>query len=207
MSNYIKPNEHCFFTGMTQSGKTTAAMEYLKNEETQIYVLDTKGKFNWKVNNTHELIVINDFDKFSKHNKTKRKVVYRPVWEQLNIDYYNAFFEFCMKRQKCIILVDEAMQVCPSANKIPEWYKGALTRGMELNVGVWSLSQRPSKIPSEIISEATHYFIFRLNKIEDRERISDYTGYDEFFKIPEKYHFWYFNSTLDSNPEIGHIEL
>jgi DNA helicase HerA-like ATPase len=106
-----------------------------------------------------------------------------------------------------MIVVDEVMQVCPSAITIPAWYKGALTRGMELGVGVWSLTQRPSTIPISILSESTHYFIFRLNAISDRKRLVDYTGQTEFLEMNEKRVFWYYNTVDGKPPQRGQIIL
>jgi hypothetical protein len=140
-------------------------------------------------------------------NTKSINVIYRPVWEELNEDYYNQFFEFCMKRRNCIIVIDEAMQVCPNPHRIPSWYKGALTRGMELQVGVWSLSQRPSTIPIVIISEATHIFVFKLNMLDDRKRIVKITGYSEFEEQAEKHHFWYFDVNKAQRPAYGTLKV
>lgn len=197
-NNIIKPNEHCFIAGMTQSGKTFLTQTYLANYQEQIYVLDTKGAFNWNQVPDKDKEIITNLEQIT--TATKRKVIYRPVWEELKFEFYNAFFEFCMKRRNCIIVVDEVMQVCPNANRIPEWYKGALTRGMELGVGVWSLSQRPSQIPIVVMTESTHYFIFKLNSVDDRKRIVQYTGHKEFFEVMEKKDFLYFNTATGEKP-------
>ena len=204
-NNYIKPNEHVFVAGMTQSGKTFLTQTYLANYTQQIYVLDTKGAFNWNQVPDSEKEIITNLSQIT--STTKKKVIYRPVWEELTQEFYNSFFEFCMKRRNCIIVIDEVMQVCPSAIKIPEWYKGALTRGMELQVGVWSLSQRPSSIPIVVMTEATHYFIFKLNSVDDRKRIVQYTGHQEFLQIMEKKDFLYFNTATGERPQKCRLVL
>jgi len=199
----IKPNEHVFIAGMTQSGKTFLAKEYLRYEQTQIYVLDTKGLFDWS--DIEDVEIISHLEQI--HRTKSKKVIYRPIWEQLTNDFYNAFFEYCMKRRNCIVVIDEVMQICKNSLSLPEWYKGILTRGMELKVSAWSLSQRPAKIPIEIMSESTHYFIFRLNNINDRQRLEDYTGQDEFLIIPERYNFWYFNTVRDKPPVMARLKI
>jgi len=196
MNLHIKHNEHVFIAGMTQSGKTFLAKEYLRNVDQQVFVLDTKGLFSW---NMEDEIIINHLSELPKQ-KDFKKVIYRPVWQELEPEFYDSFFKFCMMRGNCIVVVDETMQVCPNYARLPDWYKGILTRGMELGVSVWSLSQRPAKIPLEILSESTHYFIFRLNIKQDRERIIDYTGYENFIEIPEQYSFWYFNTVKAEEP-------
>jgi hypothetical protein len=208
----LKPNEHVFCAGMTQSGKTFLTQSYLANSDTQVYVLDTKGLFNWPQVGKYSKQTIK---KISQIGSTwSNKVIYRPEHYELCQESYNDFFEFVMTRKdwrgkvkKSIIVVDEVMQVCPNSSKIPEWYKGVLTRGMELGIGVWSLTQRPKNIPITIISESTHYFIFRLNSEDDRKRIYQYSGFKEFMQIVPKKVFWYFNATSGLTPIKGTLKV
>lgn len=200
----IKLSEHVFIAGMTGSGKTYLAQVYLMNDTEQQYVLDTKGTFEYIGIEPDEFELVTTFEEL--YTTTKSKVIYRPIWEELDEYYYNEFFKFCMQRRNCRVIVDEGMQVSKSANSIVEWYKGILTRGRELNVSVWTLTQRPTNIPLIVLSESTHYFIFRLNAISDRKRLVDYTGFDEFSENPpQKYAFNYFNTQKDKAPVFARL--
>lgn len=203
----INSNEHVFVAGMTQSGKTYLMKKYLMNVEVPVFVLATKGVFEWKEIPKKLQVRVHKFDDLVKIKIVPGiKIIYEPIFEELNVDYYNEFFKYCYQLRNNIIVVDEAMQVAPSSKSLPLWYKGVLTRGMELNVGCWSLSQRPANIPIQIITESTHYFIFKLNAISDRKRLVDYTGYKEFLTIPKTYNFWYFNTIEGGKPILAKLK-
>lgn len=195
--NIIKRSEHVFVAGRTGSGKTYLAKKYLANYD-HVAVLDTKGTFTWDEVDPKELQVVTSISELGGANKSK--IIYRPTWEELEIEYYDAFFKWAYMRRNTIVLVDEAMSVCPSPFKIPDYYKAILTRGRELNVSVWSLTQRPSGIPQVIMSEATHFFIFDLNLAKDREKIVHITGHEEFLERPGRYIFWYWRADTDNPP-------
>jgi len=204
--NYINPNEHVFVAGMTQTGKTYLTKQYLANNPKPVFALGSKGVFNWNVVDQKQKKVIKHLHelKYIDIEETPY-VVYIPVFEELNIDYYNEFFKSCYRLGNCTVIVDEVMQICRSPLILPEYYKAILTRGMELGVGVWSLSQRPAMIPVSIITESTHMFVFRLNNKHDRRRLVDNTSYEEFLKIPPNYYFWYFNTKTGEKPVMGKL--
>jgi hypothetical protein len=116
-----------------------------------------------------------------------------------------SFFKWCYLRGNTRVLIDEAMQVCPNPAVMPEYYKAILTRGRELNVSVWSCTQRPKTIPLSIISESTHFFIFMLNLEADRRRVNEVVTYPEIIDyIPEKYQFWYYKIGM-ARPVLGRL--
>ncbi len=216
----IKNSEHVFIAGKNGTGKTFLARNYLAGY-TNVYALDTKGLLSWpevpgtlwtgkegeSLKDGHkEIVVIEHIKDLEKAAKEFPKVIYRPVFQEMSMDFYNAFFQFCYFRRNCICWIDEAMSVCPGPFKIPEYYKGILTRGRQLNVAAWSLTQRPSGLPQLIVSESLHFFVFNLNLEADREKLANITGCPELldrpgftpgpqgFMIPN---FWYYNANRD----------
>jgi hypothetical protein len=188
----IKPSEHTFICGMNGTGKTVLAMVYLAGYQ-NVIVLDTKQTFNWQpfciegedyilVRSYYDLINVTKYD----------KIVYRPNINENNIEYYEKFFEFCFKRRNTIIMIDEAMYVC-NAHKMPFWYKACLTNGREIDVACWNLSQRPSEISSFLLTESTHWFVFRLNSIDDRIKLKKCSGDDVFLDRVQGHYFIYKN--------------
>lgn len=207
MANYINNDEHVFIPGMTGSGKTFLT-DYLSSKiNKRVFSLDTKGTFEWNYITKSEKIVVENLKNIEAATANYNHVIYRPSREELTIDYYNAFFEFCYYLKNNTVLVDEVMQVCPSPSKIPEFYKGILTRGRELDVNVWSCTQRPATIPVVVYSEATHWFVFKLNSANDRKRLSDFTGFDEFMEQIPKRIFYYFNANTGNSPERGTLKI
>lgn len=200
----ILPSEHVFIAGQTGSGKSYLAERYLAGFP-YVVMLDTKGEMLdrwlqrkkplWVGVPDDEVTLVQHLEEIDKVDTPK--IIYSPSFEELNEEYYNAFFQWCYFRRNTVVWVDEAMSVSPNPHRIPEYYKAILTRGRSRNTAVWSLTQRPKGIANVIMSEATHFFVFRLQMEQDRERIADITGAPEFYEIPPKYHFWYFRQGME----------
>lgn len=214
----IKDSEHVFIAGQNGSGKTYLGKHLASRYEGLKIILDTKGTFNWEnLIDKKRVKLITSLDKFIRTCEsldfTELKfdsIVYRPDFTEMEIDSYNTFFQQCYflhkkpKFSHVLVFVDEVMAVCPNPSKIPLYYKGILTRGRELKVSVWSLSQRPATIPTLIFSESLHWFIFNL-VFPDRERLKKFTGYEEFMDDIPQYSFWYWNSAKPKKPILAKI--
>lgn len=191
----ISDSEHVFIAGRTGTGKTVCARQYLSGFE-YVVALDTKGKLQWPEVDPKELTLVKHLRDLPK--VATPKIIYRPTWEELEPEYFNEFFRWCYQRQNCQVWIDEVMGVCKSPFDIPDYYKAILTRGRELHVTAWSLTQRPSGIPQLIISEATHLFIYDLNLPQDRQKLVEVTGANELWDRPnikarKKFAFWYYH--------------
>lgn len=184
-----------FIAGGTGSGKTFLAAEYLRVYN-HVIVLDTKAMFeNWNNMESDELTI---GEKLADLEKIKTsKIIYRPIFKELNQEIFDKFFQWVYNRRRTIVLIDEAMQVSVNPHVLPEWLRGCLQRGRQLDIGIWSLTQRPKAISPLLLSEATHAFIFRLNLDQDREKLVEVTGCKEFLYKPKKYNFWYLNLFKD----------
>lgn len=188
----IKIGEHVFIAGMTGSGKTVVAKYYLAGED-NVIILDTKGTFDY----SDVLPNIPVFEKLSDLMSFEEgKAIYRPRYEELNKDYYEAFFKWIYFRTNTIVLVDELMSIS-TQTYCPEYLKAILTRGRERKTSAWCCTQRPATIPIVCFTESTHFFIFRLNNINDRRRLVESVGCLEFADILPKYVFWYYNIEMD----------
>lgn len=187
---HIGDDEHVFIAGRTGSGKSMLAGEYLRNAG-KVFALDSKGTLTWPQVPEDQKTIITRISEISK--TTTQKVIYRPIADEMEDEFYDQFFEYCYFHGNCKVWIDEAMAVCPNPHRIPRYYKAILTRGRELNVTAYSLSQRPSGIPLVVMSEATHFFIFDLNMERDRKTMVEITGCSELMAKPDKFVFWYYN--------------
>ncbi|MED3464281.1 ATP-binding protein, partial [Bacillus thuringiensis] len=70
----------------------------------------------------------------------------------------------------------------------------------------WACTQRPATIPSDIMSNSTHFFIFDLNKVADRKRVADDLGSDMFMDKPGYRNFWYMRDS-DDEPVRATLKL
>lgn len=204
MGKEILTTEHVFIPGRTGSGKTFLARNYLANYP-RVIVLDTKGTLEWPEVSSSEVIIITHLEELPKAIARYSKVIYKPAFEELNYPFYEEFYKFCYLLGDVIVWTDEVMQVCPNSQKIPEYFKGIMTRGRELRVAAWNLTQRPSTIPLVTMSECTHVFAFDLNMKEDRKRLVEVTEQTEFYQKPGYRVFWYYNMAGDDRPYRGQL--
>lgn len=199
----IRSDQHVFIAGMTGSGKTFLAKTYLAGNEKPVYVLDTKSTFTWEQLPKKYQTTITTIDDLHKVEGKYKGIIYRPRLEELELEFYDEFFKYCYFLRDCTVDIDEVMEVSPTPTKIPKYYKGILTKGRELNVNVWSCTQRPSGIALLIYDQSTHWFVFKLQTPEDREKICRYTGYQEFMTLLPKFDFLYYCSETSDPPIQG----
>jgi hypothetical protein len=163
--------DRAFLCGMTGSGKSFLA-RYLCAYSPSVLIFDAKDEITWKG--------YQRFTKLAKLIEAKPRFgIYAPCdKELLDPKFWDFFFKYAYKRKNTTVLVDEVLAVC-EGNDLPFHYKAILTRGRSLGVRIFSNTQRPKSIPTWIISEAEHKYIFFLQMPQDRERIAALLGIDE----------------------------
>ena len=213
----IKLGEHVLIAGMTGCGKSALAKVYLANQP-NVVVLDTKRTFNFDIENedTNQPMKfapdkdITIVERLSDIPSAKtRLIIYRPTWDEQTKEMYNAFFKWCFRRGKCIVYVDEMMQIAPGGRQeaMPDFGRALYTQGRELGVSIWASTQRPANIPLMCLSEAKHWFIFTLQVESDRLRIYKNSGYDVFLEKIAWHTFYYWQTNSNKPPVHGKIEL
>ena len=202
MANYrhgkIRSDEQVFVVGMTGSGKSYFCENYLRGE-TYVIKLDTKREFEERkrqgVTAWSGLVEGEDFSIVEHlddiYSVETDKIIYAPVFDELEEAYYNEFFRFCFERENTIVWVDELMSIT-SAQKIPAQLKRITTQGRSKNVGLWTCTQRPSGVPQIVPANSTHVVGYNVRLKADRQRLVDITGCPEFYEPLPKYVFWYY---------------
>lgn len=216
----IGQDEHVFIPGMTGSGKSVLAEIYLAGAAfPHVVMLDTKGQVYerrkkkqplWRglVEGTDFVVV----ERLADLNRVRTpKMIYAPVWEEQTPEHYNSLMQWVYRRENTTLWIDELMEVAPGPTRYPDYLKALYTRGRSKNVGVWACTQRSLDIPTIVLSNSSHYFVFNMNQPQDRKRLADVTGIQEFHDKPgdiarDKFAFWYFkNGSL--NAEIGKLTI
>lgn len=194
----IGMDEHVFVCGGTGSGKTILCEAYLAHVDSMVIKLDTKleclqklkeGKPIWYSLKNEDVQIIERLEELP--TVTKNRVIYAPIPEEMNSDFYNELGEWVYKKGDCILWVDEMMSVADSPQRYPFSLKKLYTRGRFINAVVWCCTQRPMDIPTTCIANSQHFFIFNTPLPQDRKKLVDSTGCQDFWKLLPKYIFQY----------------
>jgi hypothetical protein len=195
--------EHGFICGATGGGKSVLA-QFLVNDPDKPHsvVYDPKHSRTlgeWR----NQTIVYSSFNdprdaRFGLPIQLVEcdapRILYRPSLEEAeDRGQQEAFFRWVYWREHCRVYVDECSALL--GDSAPNQYlKGCLTRGRELGISTLCATQRPVSIPLITMSEASRFYIFRLNLEEDRRRIAKITGIsDEEQLTLRRYEFFYFD--------------
>jgi hypothetical protein len=211
----ILKSEMVFIAGSTGSGKSVLAEIYLAGSDfPHVVKLDTKGEFYerrekgepvWRgLEEGKDYTVC--FHLKDVERATTKKIIYVPSFDEQEIPYYDSLMKWIYERENTILWIDELMSVAESPLRYPKYLKALLSRGRSKNCGVWSLTQRPKEIPSIVMANSTHFFIFNLNLPQDRESLVKVTDQKEFMTKPKKHHFWYWKLG-NTNPVLATLKL
>ena len=188
----VTPGNRAFLAGQTGSGKTTLARELLGLATFPVVVYDAKGLIQWPgYERTEKLATL-------KTLSYPRCVYVPPVDIQDAPEKQDEFFWILYQRGNCTVYIDEVYSVC-NGNVMPPYYKAILTRGRERGITCLSSTQRPKSIPQVLMSESEHFYIFRLQLDQDRERVNTLTGLaSRRIQRLKKHQFYYLEPSEDS---------
>ncbi|PFW63024.1 DUF87 domain-containing protein [Bacillus sp. AFS075034] len=199
MKRTIPLDRHVFVTGQTGTGKSYLVEMYLRGYE-HVVKLDTKGEVFerrkkglpvWEgLREGKDYTVI--YHLADIDDVETKKIIYAPDFEEQEMEYYDALMKWVYRRENTILWIDELMEVCPNAFKYPPYLKGLLTRGRSKEAVVWCCTQRPSDIPAIVLGNSDHFFVFDQNLPQDRKKLCEVTGSEDFMKLPGFRNFWYF---------------
>lgn len=181
--------------GATGTGKTTLARFLIEDKNKKCSVVyDNKPSDAialWRSTQT----VYQNFDSFA--DADEERLIYRPpVAETLDIELQDRFFAEIYRRKFTRLYIDEASALKGGVN--PSYHlQACLCRGRERGIGVITGTQRPHRVPLILMSEAEHFYIFRLNMMQDRYRVFEMTGItvDEQTDMPQ-FSFFYYNAVM-----------
>lgn len=161
--------DRAFFVGQTGSGKTTLALK-LCMERRYVAALDPKRLLDWE---GAGFKIFRSFPEYcSASVKKVPKRIYRPSIEELNDGEVIAqFYEWVYRTGGWTVYTDEVALVA-EGQTIPMYMRACLQQGREHGIESWNATQRPTNIPSVIMSESEHVYTFRLKMEGDRDKVS-----------------------------------
>lgn len=163
--------ERIVIFGRTQSGKTTLVKRLVAGYSSLV-IVDPKRRFEL----ARAVIVDGRPDAFAQTwPQRHRRVIYRPDPAAKRGEDVALVLARVRAYGRTAVVVDEAMEFSTSGWILPA-YKALITQGAELQIPVYSLSQRPKGIHNVILTEAEHAFVFDLASAGDREKVAEFFG-------------------------------
>lgn len=190
----LKRNGRALFVGATGSGKSTL-MKAMLHGVKNVMIIDPKRTFtlpeNYNATITTDRTTVEEW-------YSPDPVIFRPGADIMNDPFaYDWFFYTAYERENTLVVVDEVVLLVKQNNMAPG-YAACIQLGRERGVGVWHATQRPSRIPINIISESEDVFAFRLRNPDDRRRIAEYTDYAIMDQEAVGHGFWHYNDSKQS---------
>jgi DNA helicase HerA-like ATPase len=173
----ISTTDRVAIFGRTGSGKTTLLKRLLNGTVfpgatpvPRFAVLDPKGRFTMSGVPVRKKFDEKEFDKLGG------RVIYRsPIFGRDEMAWYDNLTMQLLRMGHVLIVNDEVSFVSKAYPTSPGLAR-ALRTGRELGVGMINLTQKPTRIAGEILSESEHFVIFQLQYDRDRKKVIEFTG-------------------------------
>ena len=175
MAYTYKPNERYALVGKTRSGKTTQAEVLagtfavaLWQTDWEVWVLDTKGDPNdliaWRKWGFRNVASTQDQRTSLLRNALYFRIDSKdPQGRDLSVvTQCQSIITAAYSRGNVILVLDEYVSVVESRQEPGKPLKDAFQRGGGRNVGVIGCTQEPVYVPRQLLSQATHIFLFTL---------------------------------------------
>lgn len=194
----ISTDDRIVYTGATGTGKTLLARDlnlpYIPKSH-PVVILDPKRDSKWANVPDIEMPRV-PFSKIKLHAGAQ---AYR--WPKTNQKLslergYTHLVSYLFDRGNVLVISDETSTLYRSPHEMDAPTDRLIREGRARNIGIWWLMQRPSNVPTIIMSEAETWFAFTLRKSTDRKTTADYIGDDAVNMLPQEegdrsHFFWH----------------
>ena len=170
----LLPNQRFAIVGKTGSGKTTFATLLASilvpdhDPDWEIWWIDTKG-------DPTDIARLRRFGFISREQQGRSageqyqgQRINRVYW-RLNEtendpvqDQAQRIIHLAIEQKKVLVVIDEYTQVVSNTKTPGKWLGDAFRTGRGLNVGIIGCTQEPVYVPRQLLSQASHIFLFDL---------------------------------------------
>lgn len=173
--------------GKTGSGKSTLVRQLLRSYSRAVLV-DPKGRAS-----VDDWPVVYGSEAFLRAWPATPRIIVRPGPGEDRRKWIDRLMWHVWSTGETAVCVDETIGVV-DANRGSAGLDAVWSQGRELGITAYVCTQRPSKVPPVIVSEAEHVFVFRLNRPDDRETVADTIG--PYRPPAERFAFVYWSEHL-----------
>ena len=215
----IAQNQRFALVGKTRSGKTSHAMGLAStlvpydNKDWEAWWIDTKNDpDDWAALNEWGFMV----PRTTKHNLFGLWRPDKPRARQLHIiqgknipDQAEEIIGKAYNKGGVVVIVDEYVQVVKNSQLAGEQLLNVFQRGGGKDVGLIGLTQEPVYVPRQLLSQATHQFLYNLSFPRDIQYVQDlYPDYVRPTKLPiERPEEWGHTKRMDHKHGFYHVAV
>ncbi len=181
----ISSDERVCLIGKTGSGKTYLARKLLLKQKRVLIYDPRDGLDDWDT----------DTDSANTVNRIKDDDAFRiRIVEE---DRFLTLLESVLVRGDVLVYIDEIYGITTGPTAYPKILRDIWTRGRSLNIGAWGATQRPKMIPLFFLSEAEHFFVYRLTMPADRKIVAGMAHEQLDTVIKDVHGFYYYDIRTD----------
>lgn len=211
----IAANSRTFIVGMTGSGKTYLAKQMLADTP-RLVVFNSKDNPALTKEMHLNKATGKNWGKFLRGFPMRIDVRDAPE----SADRAGYFNEMCRRVRKTAsakVYIDEVLDILGTSFNAEYHVRSLFSKGREAitkdvynpvtkkidrsvitsgNIGVVACTQRPSRIPKLMMTEADNIFVFRLQDPDDRDNIAGYLGMKSLPQVADEHGFYYYNRSM-----------
>jgi hypothetical protein len=169
--------------GKTGSGKSTLVRQLLRRYSRAVLV-DPKGRAS-----VDDWPIVYGSSAFLRAWPATPRIVVRTGPGEDRRKWIDAIMWHVWATGETAVALDETIGVV-DANRGSSGVDAVWSQGRELGITAYVCTQRPSKVPPVIVSEAEHVFVFRLNRRDDRDLVADTIGPYNAAPAPFAFTYW-----------------